>query len=270
MWKKIVFWIAVVMLVTGIGFLLFPPISNFIGSQIAKAETEEFDAMIDSVVSEDDCSGGYEEALKNGEIDEQGYPIDENGNRTASTPLVYEVDIERLYQDSLAYNENLRTNQGRLLVSDYSYTQPSIDLQDYGIYNGIYGYISAPSINMELPIYLGANNDNMSYGAAHLTYTSLPIGGSRSNAVLAGHTGYVGRIFFDNIRNLEIGDEVYLKNYWSTLTYKVTDTAICAPNQSQAIFINDDRDLLTLITCISDGKGDFNRYYVILENTENN
>ena len=56
---------------------------------------------------------------------------------------------------------------------------------------------------MRLPIYLGANSSNMSYGAAHMSATSLPIGGKNTNAVLAGHTGYIGRIFFDNLRNLK-------------------------------------------------------------------
>lgn len=98
-----------------------------------------------------------------------------------------------------------------------------------------------------------------------LNKSSLPIGGESTNTVIAGHTGYIGRIFFDNIFKLQIGDEVSLTNYWYTMTYKVVEKEIYAPNQSQAVFINDDRDLLTMLTCISDGKGEFDRYYVICE-----
>ena len=43
------------------------------------------------------------------------------------------------------------------------------------------------------------------------------------------------------------------------------DTAVYAPDQSQAIYISDDRDLLTMFTCIPDGNGDFNRFFVICE-----
>ena len=118
---------------------------------------------------------------------------------------------------------------------------------------------------MRLPIYLGANNANMSYGAAHLTYTSLPIGGDTTNTVLAGHTGYVGRIFFDNLRNLKIGDTVTLHNYWGSLDYRVTETKVCLENETQDVFLKEGKDLLTMITCISDGHGGFNRYYVICE-----
>lgn len=262
MWKKIVTGVAIVMLVAGIGLFMFPIVSNFIGTQIANSETEKFDSRIDSVV---DDGLTYEDAYEQGKVDDEGYLLDENGDRKSDNPVVFKPDLDRLYKDSVEYNENLKTNQSSLLIDDYSYVQPSLDLQSYGINDGIYGYVSAESINMKLPIYLGANDTTMSYGAAHLTYTSLPLGGKSTNTVLAGHTGYIGRIFFDNLRNLKIGDEVKLRNYWDNLTYKVAETKICKPNQSQDIFIKKDRDLLTMITCISNNSGGFDRYYVICE-----
>ncbi len=273
MWKKIVIIIAVIMLVLGLGLILFPPISNFIGAQIANSETEKFDRQVENAVdnSNSDLAIGadtYEEAVNQGKIDKDGYPIDANGNRTSDIPVLFKADLDRLYRDSVEYNENLKTNQGSLLINDYSYTQPSINLPDYGIFDGIYGYVSAPTIGMRLPIFLGANNANMSYGAAHLTYTSLPLGGEKTNTVLAGHTGYVGRIFFDNLRNLKIGDEVILRNYWKDIKYKVAETKVAKPNQSQDIFLKDGKDLLTMITCISNNNGGFDRYYVICERAE--
>ena len=264
MWKKIVTGVAIVMLVAGIGLFMFPIVSNFIGTQIANSETEKFDIRIDSVV---DDGLTYEDAYEQGKVDDEGYLLDENGDRKSDNPVVFRPDLDRLYKDSVEYNENLKTNQSSLLIDDYSYVQPSLDLQSYGINDGIYGYVSAESINMKLPIYLGANDTTMSYGAAHLTYTSLPLGGKSTNTVLAGHTGYIGRIFFDNLRNLKIGDEVKLRNYWDNLTYKVVETKICKPDQSQDIFIKKDRDLLTMITCISNNSGGFDRYYVICERT---
>lgn len=262
MWKKIVTGVAIVMLVAGIGLFMFPIVSNFIGTQIANSETEKFDSRIDSVV---DDGLTYEDAYEQGKVDDEGYLLDENGDRKSDNPVVFKPDLDRLYKDSVEYNENLKTNQSSLLIYDYSYVQPSLDLPSYGINDGIYGYVSAESINMKLPIYLGANDTTMSYGAAHLTYTSLPLGGKSTNTVLAGHTGYIGRIFFDNLRNLKIGDEVKLRNYWDNLTYKVVETKICKPDQSQDIFIKKDRNLLTMITCISNNSGGFDRYYVICE-----
>lgn len=151
------------------------------------------------------------------------------------------------------------------MLRNDTYSQAAVNLEDYGITDGIYGYVTAETINMRLPIYLGANSSNMSYGAAHMNATSLPIGGKNTNAVLAGHTGYIGRIFFDNLRNLKIGDRVSITNYWDTLNYKVVETKVNKPSESGDCYLQKDRDLLTMFTCISDGNGGFDRYYVICE-----
>ena len=145
----------------------------------------------------------YADALKAGEIDSEGYAVDkESGKRTSSVPVVFKADLDRLKRDSIAYNEDLKKTQGSKFNGSGDFNGKSaLDLRDYGIYDGVYGYVSAPSIDMLLPIYLGTSDSNMSYGAAHMTFTSLPIGGADTNAVIAGHTGYVGRIFFDNLRN---------------------------------------------------------------------
>lgn len=244
---------------------MFPIVSNFVGKKVAEHKTDTFEKRAENIIEEEIT---YEEAFEQGKVDEEGYPINEEGKRTSDTPVIYKLDLDRLYKDSVDYNENLKTNQGSLLVDDYSYVQSSLDLRSYGIGDGIYGYVSAPSIGMRLPIYLGASNANMSYGAAHLTYTSLPMGGANTNTVLAGHTGYIGRIFFDNLRNLQIGDEVSLRNYWDNIDYKVVEAKVCKPDESDDIFIKKDKDMLTMITCISIGNGEFDRYYVICERVE--
>ena len=178
--------------------------------------------------------------------------------------MSYKIDLDKLYTDSINYNKNLVAHQ-RELLKDTSYEIPALNLINYGIPNNIYGYISAPSIGMELPIFLGANKQNMSYGATHMTYTSLPIGEKSTNCVISAHSGYIGKLFFDNIVNLALGDKVSVTNYWSTLTYAVKDLKILKDYQSGDCYIKSNKDMLTLITCISDNKGGFNRYYVICE-----
>lgn len=263
MLRKILTVAAAVMFAAGIVLLMFPVVSNLIGKAIAKSETDRFDRQTQNII--DDIT--YDEALEKGMIDSDGYLIDENGERKSDVPSLFKADLERLYIDSIEYNKSIENNQTSHLLNDDYYEEPSLDLSDYGISDGIYGYVYAPEIDMKLPVYLGASNLNMSYGAAHMTYTSLPVGGTNTNTVLAGHTGYIGRIFFDNLKNLKYGDEVLFRNYWETLTYRVVDTKICKPNESQDIFIKEGRDLLTLITCVSsaDNTDDFDRYYVICE-----
>ncbi len=259
---KILTIVATVMLVSGLGLLLFPPISNSVGKSIANNEIDKFDQMVENI-----ADGSFEEALEKGEIDNEGYPIDENGNRTSDVPIVFVVESGRLLADSIAYNEELKTNQSQKLTTE-TYENQVLNLLDYGVITNIYGYVSAPSIDMQLPVYLGANEYNMSYGVAHLCYTSLPTGGESTNTVIAGHTGYIGRIYFDKLRYLQIGDSIQFTNYWGKLNYKVAETKIVDEHESSDIYIKKGEDLLTLITCISDKHGGFDRYIVICERAD--
>ncbi len=267
MWKKIVLIIAILLLVAGLGFLLFPPVSNTIGKQISKGQTETFDRKLEKVISKEDDAGTgiiaetYVKAVEQKQIDKQGYPIDKNGNRTADTPVLFQADLDRLLRDTRAYNEDLVRSQGSKFTNgivDY----PALDLTNYGIFDNIFAYISAPSIDMQLPVYLGTSDLNMSYGAAHMTYTSLPLGGVNNNVVVAGHSGYIGRIFFDNITHLQVGEQVFLHTFWGTMTYEVSEMRIGRPDQSDCAFIRHGEDLLTMFTC-TPLDGDFGRYYVV-------
>lgn len=258
--KKVVLGSLILLLLVSVGLFVYPSISKGVEEKKINTQIENFDTQVEEVQDE----GSYEEALKEGKIDEEGYKVDTDGNRVSNTPIHYKVDLDRLLKDSQAYNKNVEKNQYTLLTED-TYVKSALDLTNYGIYDGIYGYISAPSIDMSLPIYLGASDYNMSSGAGHMTGTSLPIGGKNTNCILTAHTGYIGRTFFDNLSRLSKGDNVYIKNYFGTLHYKVVTTEVHSPKDSYRCYIEEGKDLITLITCISDGHWGFNRYYVICE-----
>ena len=253
------------------GFLLFPTVSNFIGQQRANSVIEEYSETLDHVIKEDEpetakelgiTAKSFEEALEKGEIDEEGYPVNSEGARTYSYTVSFEYDLDRLYSDSKEYNASIFHHQGT--VDTINYEKAALDMSRYGL-NNLYGYLSAPSIDLYLPVYLGANDSMMSYGAAHLSGTSLPIDEKNTNVAIAGHTGYIGRIFFDNIKRLDPGDTVSFTNYWETIDYEVIDFKTVAPNETGDIYIKDGRQLMTLITCTPDGHGGFGRYLVICE-----
>ena len=273
LWQKIVLIIAILSLLTGVGFLAFPAVSNFFSQQRANEIIEDFHKSLDNVVPADTTgdktpvSGvtakSHAEAVKKGEIDDEGYAIDSNGNRTSDYPVVFEYDLDALYRDSVAYNKSLIHNQGTVETTNFA--SAALNMSSYGLSN-FYCYLSAPSIHLYLPVYLGANDAMMSCGAAHLAGTSLPIDMNDTNVALAGHTGYIGRIFFDNTRKLELGDTVTIHNYWESIDYKVIDYKVIAPDNPNDIFIKDGRQMLTLITCIKSSKGEgFDRYLVICE-----
>ena len=276
--RKLFTGIAAVLLISGLMMLIAPRISNRIGEQIAHSTIDDFKALKSKATSDEptekkessEDSSANTKPKKNNAQNEYA-SIVQNNDRTIfeeeylSMPENSTVDFDLLYSDSIAYNENLKKHQHELLTNEQSYQSPALNLSRYGITSGVYGYISAPSIGLELPIYLGGNDDNMALGAAHMTYTSLPIGGESTNCVLSGHSGYIGRIFFDYIPSLSIGDEITVENYWNTLTYKVIDKQIHKKDESADCYITEGRDLLTLITCVSNGHGGFDRFYLICE-----
>ena len=174
---------------------------------------------------------------------------------------MFKYDLEMLHTDSIEYNHGLINNQGTVDTSDY--TTAALDMSKYGLSN-FYCYLTAPEIGMRLPVYLGANEDVMSYGAAHLCNTSLPLDEKSTNCAIAAHTGYIGRIFFDNIKGLGKGDVITVNNYWESIDYEVIETKTISPNDTSDIYIKEGRQLLTLITCTTDN-GVTNRYVVIAE-----
>ena len=275
--RKLFTAIAVILLAAGLAMLIAPRISNRIGEQIAHSTIDDFKALKSKATSDEptekkessEDSSANTKPKKNNAQNEYASIVQNNDGTIFEEELSMSenttVDFDRLYSDSIAYNENLKKHQHELLTNEQSYQFPALNLSSYGITSGVYGYISAPSIGLELPIYLGGNDDNMALGTAHMTYTSLPVGGKSTNCVLSGHSGYVGRIFFDYIPSLSIGDEITVENYWDTLTYRVIDKQIHKKDESADCYITEGRDLLTLITCVSNGHGGFDRFYLICE-----
>lgn len=105
------------------------------------------------------------------------------------------------------------------LSCEYDYQKPSFLLRSYGLEDETFGVISIPAMELEMPIFLGATDSHMAEGAAHLSQTSLPIGGPNTNCVIAGHRGYSGASYFRYIEKLQVGDCVTITNLWETLTY---------------------------------------------------
>ena len=152
--------------------------------------------------------------------------------------------LNKLYSDMKAYNEKIYKDKQSDLKDPWSYEQSSFDLTKYGVENNIIGYIIVPHMEIELPIYLGANSDNMAKGAAHRGYKGIPM--------------------FCDIEIMEIGDEVIIKNLWETLKYRVSNIKIINPSDSQEVLIQSGKDMVTLITCHPYTKN-YKRYVVYCE-----
>ena len=166
------------------------------------------------------------------------------------------------------YNEKLYLSGQSGLIDQLSYEKPDFLLSDYGIDSDILGYITIPAIDINLPIYNGASTENMAKGAAYLAHTSLPVGGENTNCVIAAHTRYKSIYMFKRITELNVGDKIYITNFWETLVYQVVETKVIDPNDSQNIYIKANRSLITLSTC-HPYPDNYQRYLVYAELVKN-
>ena len=203
-------------------------------------------------------------------------------NRDETAPTIPEVivtidspteseetrDYPELWADMVRYNEAIYTQGQAGLSCEYDYQKPSFTLTQYGLADEVFGVISIPAMELEMPIFLGATEQHMADGAAHLSQTSLPIGGTNTNCVIAGHRGYNGASYFRYIDKLKVGDMVSITNLWETLTYRVCEIKIIDPHDVTEILIQPGRELLTLLTCHPYASGGRQRYVVYCERVE--
>ncbi len=169
--------------------------------------------------------------------------IDDYNNNVDS---ISQEDLDDYFSVAEKYNNALAADVSAddSSMSILSHYNEILDLDD-----GVMGYVEIPSINVRLPIYHGESEDVLTKGAAHLEHTSFPIVGESTHACISAHCGYPTQKFFDDIDELENGDEIYIYVLDRTLKYTVTGTDVVEPDDSSKLEVVQGKDLLTLVTC---------------------
>lgn len=118
----------------------------------------------------------------------------------------------------------------------------------------VLGKISVPAIDIkDMPFFDGATDDVLDRGLGHLEFTSIPIGGSSTRAVITGHSGVVNQKLFSDINHLKKGDVFFIDVLNKHLMYKVWKITEVYPDETDKIKINQGKDLVTLLTCTPPG-----------------
>ena len=195
--------------------------------------------------------------------------IVDDKNDSSTVNKVLTGNFEQLYEDMLNYNKKIYNENQNGLKDAWSYEQATFNLSAYGIFDNVIAELRIPKINLDEPVYLGATWNNMGKGVAQLGQTSMPIGGENTNCVIAGHRGCSSGEFFLYIQDLNLGDKIYLDNFWGTLTYAVSKIDIIQPDDIDKILIQKDKDMITLITC-HPYPYNYQRYAVYCERTFDN
>ncbi len=153
-----------------------------------------------------------------------------------------------LYTYLKGYNNSLLEN-GQQLKDAFSNQDTFIDLTTFGIENNVIGTLKIDKLNLYVPIYVGATDINLNNGVCIISGTSMPLGEINSNVVIAGHRGLIRHQMFRRINKLENGDLINVNTPFGDFVYKVYDTKIILPDEIENIFIQKDRDIITLVTC---------------------
>lgn len=151
--------------------------------------------------------------------------------------------------------------QQAMLQKAHSYNEHLLDqamLSDLGLHyeellningDGVMGYLEIPKISVSLVIYHGTDEKLLQDGIGHVESSALPVGGSGTHSVLAGHTGLPSAKLLTNLDRLEPGDVFYVHILNETLEYRITDLTVVEPNDTDQLRPVAEKDFMTIVTC---------------------
>jgi len=154
---------------------------------------------------------------------------------------------DMMLEDAKAYNQRILERENVFLMEEEESKEYNLLLNVTG--NGVMGYIEIPLINCSLPIYHGTSDSVLSSAIGHLEWTSLPVGGEGTHAVVSGHRGLPRAKLFTDLDKLAAGDVFTMRILDEIFTYEVDQILIVEPHEIDALLIEDGKDYCTLVTC---------------------
>ena len=251
----------------GCGFFLYPNFREWNTQREVEQIIETFDKTYDRGLNESDSVTHENDSKTTKKADNKK---DEHAKVTTATATPAEGqdkstdettqngqtngDKDKSAQTARPYQalyDKMESYNGQYIADAWSYEQQPFDLTGLGIDsdNPAIGYIEIPDMKIRLPLLLGASTENLEKGAAVMSNTSMPIGGTDTNCVIAGHRGWEGSAYFQYIENMKKGSRVYVTNPWETLVYECVDIEVINPNNVDSIMIQKGKDMVTLLSC---------------------
>lgn len=105
------------------------------------------------------------------------------------------------------------------------------------------GVVRIPRLNLEVPIYDGTSDFTLNRGAGRITGTA-GIDSSSGNIGIAAHRDG----FFRPLKDIKVGDSMFLDTVVATRQYRVTQLDIVDPSDT-SVLKPTDNSTITLVTC---------------------
>lgn len=149
----------------------------------------------------------------------------------------------KLLDDAITYNANLNNKRklDELGLEYENLLNPNGD--------GMMGTLEIPKIRVNLPIFHTLDDGNLQAGIGHKEDSALPVGGSGTHCVLAGHTGLPSAKLLTSLDRLKDDDLFYIHVLGETLCYRVDNIAIVEPDETSLLQAEKGKDYLTIVTC---------------------
>lgn len=173
-----------------------------------------------------------------------------------------ESENSQLLEDARRYNLGVN---GMALVAPPSNVPESADTQPDSSAEGadavayedqlrvegteVMGRLVVPAASIDLPILHGTDEKTLAVGVGHLEGTALPVGGIGLRPVLTAHRGLAEARLFNDLDQVVVGDTFTVEVAGQALVYRVIDTQVVDPDQTEKILPVAGRDLVTLVTC---------------------
>ena len=185
-----------------------------------------------------------------GELVSEKYHSDVEAVYTAAIADTDNVELAEQRRAAEAYNALLR---GEAAVSTGGASVPPVDYAEQLTVGGAMCTIDIPKIGAYLPVRHGTGVETLERAVGHVVGTSLPVGGAGTHAVLSAHSGMASAKLFSDIDQLVKGDVFYIHVLGEVLAYEVDQIATVLPSDTSLLQIEEDKDYVTLITCMPFG-----------------
>ena len=205
-----------IMAVVGMGLLTYPTAASWVSQYNQSKVTADYSAQVDGVrpdaKTQISQAHAYNDALSAGAVLEANNHVPTGAGSSKDS--------------SLKYANILKANN-----------------------EGLMARLKIPSISLDLPVYHGTADDTLLKGLGHLEGTSLPVGGEGTRSVITGHRGLAEATMFTHLDKVKNGDSLIVEVFGEVLTYRVTSTKVVEPEETEALRVEEGKDLLTLVTC---------------------
>jgi len=163
---------------------------------------------------------------------------------------IVSVDYEKnqeMLEWARRYNASLNERQNPYIL-DNKQQQEYESLLDVS-QNGVMGYLEIPCIDVILPVYHGVEEDVLQTAIGHIEWTSLPVGGESTHAVISGHRGLPSADLLTHIDRMRVGDKFFMNVLGERLQYKVDQIKVVLPDDVSLLNVEEGKDYMTLVTC---------------------